>query len=268
MADTVCIAALCEHLPGKYCVIACSDGRIEQEGVGYSDNVPKSWLLSNEFWAMISGPFPKAKELCDRYSLHLSRTQVTPDNVFEELRKPFAAQNRADVLEYVSSTFGLNPEHFDALSQTDRAAAVAGFPKRNTDLILIWLCARMPRLFIVNGFDVQEHGPFAAIGCGWQAAQAALFARDFGPEKDLAHCMYAVYDAKRTSESVPGVGKTTHLMVLEYDDEAKRAIYHPFGPFSLDVLAKQYQVFGPKPFRAAACSETLDLKSVLRLKAS
>ena len=264
MADTICIAAICEHLQGKHCVILCSDKRTEIEGIAVGEVRYKARLLSSEFVAMFSGNVPKAKEWMDRYAYHLRRNarDITEENVLDELRKPFDAQNRADISQYISSSIGMSYDVFEKLSPEQQRVALDGFEKRAVDLIIVWLNAlRGPRLFLANVYEVVEAFDFFCIGCGWPAARASLSTRKYNVNNSLQECMYHVYEAKKNSEAIPGVGEETYLTVIEIERTAQKALYHPFSPLSLAMLEKQYRTFGPRKYSAEECPG-LDLRSL------
>lgn len=262
MAHTVCIAALCQYEDGKHCVILCSDTRIETEGVGSSVLQSKARLLSPQFIAMFAGTVPKAKELLDRCAYHLRREadNITQENIIDELRKPFDAQNRVDVSEYISSTLGMTYRKFEGLKPDDQHAALGGFVKRDVDAIITWLGCAPPRIFTVGAYGVAEAAQFSCIGCGWQAAQASLFSRKYAPDASFEECLYYVYEAKRNSESVPGVGADTYLLVVEPHIENNRAIYHRFSERRLSVLSGQYETFGPRPFAVSHAPDRIGVE--------
>lgn len=263
MANTVCIAALCQHAKPKYSVIICSDARMEFEGLGAIDIPYKAMALTHTFSAMFSGEVSRARELIGRYVAHLGGAIVTKENVLDELRAPLSAQHRAEVAAYVSYIWGITYEAYEKLSQTDRQSAIAGFQHRQSDLLLAWLSPEIPRIFAVSTHDVYECAAFGAIGVGASAATSSLLSRKYDPNNSLAECIYHAYEAKRSSEEVPGVGKTTYLTVLEFDHTRNVTVYHPFGHHSLQALEGQYAAFGPKRFSPAECPKSLDLKSLL-----
>jgi hypothetical protein len=269
MSHTVCIAGLCRLERGKNegdsCVILCSDARVEVEGVA-KGNVPfKAQQLTADFAVMSSGTASKAKELIDRYSVHLSskRTKVITESILDVLRKPLADQHRADVSEYLSAAHGMTYKEFLQAEPHERPTILAGFYTwvHSCQLILVWLAPWVPRIFVVTD-RVYEEQSFATIGVGCNVAQASLMSRNYVYSMGLRQSLYHIYEAKRASEMVPGVGDDlTYLTVLKYDQGSKRTIFHPFSFHSFETLADQYKHFGPKQFVAAECPKKLDLHS-------
>ena len=270
MAHTVCIAAACEFAPGRHSVIMCSDARIEIEGVASGDVPYKARFLGDGFSAMFAGTISKARELGDRYSIYFKRkdVKINDENVRDIIRKPLEVQNRLDLIEYLSAREGINHGEFLRLPEHERATIMQSFAAHRSrcELILVWIAGKAPRIFVV-GEGITEESPYAAIGIGANAAITSLLSRGYRSIISLEEAMYCVYEAKRNSETVPGVGKDkTYLVVLEFDPVERLTVYHPFQTLSLNALAKQYARFGPRPFSGGDClpGEKLDLRSLRR----
>ena len=190
MADTVCIAAVCNHLPRKSSVILCSDARIEYEGIGSGEVKYKSRLLTSQFSVMLSGDLSKPRELADRYRFHLEKAQLTEKTVLEELQKSLDAQTRLDISEYLGCKQGIGYKRYERSSPGDRGLMLSGFMVKSVDLIIIWLAPATPRLFICKlGEGVVELPSFAVVGCGWYAAHTSLCVRNYDEAKSFEECI-------------------------------------------------------------------------------
>ncbi len=55
---------------------------------------------------------------------------------------------------------------------------------------------------------------FHSIGSGSPHALVSLIGNNISPNNDLLHCLYNVYEAKKRSESSPGVGKLSDIGII------------------------------------------------------
>lgn len=272
MAHTVCIAAVCTYQGSqlsfpdpeseRHCVIMCSDTRIEIDGAASGEVPYKAMHLGQGFLAMYAGDVAAANELAHRYRAHFRDTDpksINPETISDELRKPLRIHNQVEIADHISATYGMTFEEFKVLPREEKQAIAREVQWLPRELIIIWAGYRSPRLFVINTYRPIEELSFAAIGVGHQAANASLLHRKYTRNLSLKESLYCVYEAKRNSESVPGVGLETHLNVLTFEYGDKGGI-HPNEITELDVLSKQFAVFGPKPFSIDECPASLDLR--------
>lgn len=264
MSDTVCIAATCvDQATRRYFAILCSDSRIEIEGVASGNIGHKAVGIAAGMSAMFAGNVPKSKELIDRYIQLFKdpQTQRTEENILELLCGPLDCQHRADAEAYLSANYGMDYDEWLELDVNAQQNLIAGLQHWRTycQLIMVWLGPQFVRLFLITD-RVEEISSFTAIGTGTNAALTSLFLREYATYHNLAQAIYYVYEAKRSSESVPGVGKDTHLMILEFGgaNRGSQNIYYPLNSGELDRLAQQYARFGPRPYERVT-ENALDL---------
>jgi hypothetical protein len=84
-----------------------------------------------------------------------------------------------------------------------------------------------PYLFVVDGESSPEDRVsvtenFAAIGVGSYVAIPAMHQREHDESKSLMETIYAVDEAKRLSQVVPGVGEITAINVMYPDGTLRR----------------------------------------------
>lgn len=215
--------------------------------------------------AMFSGSVPKAKELIDRYMKYLNDplTMRTPEHAIDFLRQPLEAQQRSDVQAYLSAKLGMPYATFLDKDAHSQLVLVADFWTWNQrcDLIIIWSDAGFVRLFSVTD-RVEERSLLATIGIGANVAETVLRSREYSGLQDLGEAIYYVYEAKRTSESVGGVGKETHMTILEFDPGQGKNRAWFLNPRELEQLEKEYAELGPKPFEALKPDARLSLKFI------
>lgn len=272
MSDTVCIAAICVEPTRRHFAILCSDSRIEIEGIASGDIGQKAIGIAPGMYAMFAGNVSKTKELLDRYIGLFKKPGIerTSENILELLREPLESQNRADVAAYLSASYGMDYDEWLERDVNAQQNLISGLPHWRTycQLIIIWLGADFVRLFQITD-RVEEMPSFTAIGIGTNAALTSLFSRKYAVYHDLKEAIYYAYEAKRVSETVPGVGKETHLVILEFGgaETGGLNIYYTLASCELDQLAKQYAQFGPRPYqKLMAADSPLDLSFIPGLR--
>jgi len=251
MSDTVCIAAVCvPDKSGRVFAVLCSDARIEIPDLASGTIGFKAVEVARGITIMYAGVVPKAREMIERYKYHLSNAdlEMTHENVLDVLGVPLRAQQRRDVVNYISATYGMRYEEYLAKEAGEQQNLLFGLPswKDYAELIVVWLGDNFVRLFSVSE-KITEHSAFATIGTGGNVANASLFSRGYRAHSDLREAAYYVYEAKRNSENVPGVGKETHMEIQEFHSAGTHVMYR-LTANEIDVLGKQFLKLGPQPF--------------------
>jgi hypothetical protein len=262
-SNTVCIAAVCvPDKTGRVFAILCSDSKIEIEGLASGTIGFKGISIAPGITIMYAGSVPKSKEMIDRYRFHLNnpRVALTHKNALDILSVPLQAQQIADATSYLSATQGIKYKDYLAKSPADQQALLYGMPawKAYCDLIVVWLGDGFVRLFYVSE-TISEQSSFATVGSGASAASASLFARGYQTYCDLRQAAYYVYEAKRNSENVPGVGKETFMEICEFDTAARTHVRYPLNTREIEVLGMQFLKLGPQPFEILGGDAQLSL---------
>lgn len=271
MSHTVCIAASClDPTTKRLFAILCSDSRIEFEGIGSMKAGHKAVTVVPGVSLMLAGSIPKAKEMIDRHRKHLlgvDPTRVKNDAV-GLLTEVLDEQNRADLGAYLSANFGITYENYKNRSPEEQQSYMYGFGqwKDSCELIVLWLGKGFVRIFTVTD-RVLEMRCFAAIGIGAGVAAASLAGRNYGTSHDLQEAVYYVYEAKKASDIVPGVGEDTHLSILEFNYSAQKNVIYNLNNSELAVLQKQYEQIGkPRVFADLDKSIALNISFIPRMK--
>ena len=74
-----------------------------------------------------------------------------------------------------------------------------------------------------------------------------MMRRNYTSQMNIHEAVYCVYEAKRNSEIVPGVGADTRLYVSHFDSGMQRLTISPLHE-NIALLEKQYATFGPQRF--------------------
>jgi hypothetical protein len=277
-AMTVCIAAACQESAENDSarIVFCCDWRGEVEQVGSADTVMKFRHLSEQWVALMAGDVSRAEELCIRYEVHLKTTNFTQANIADEVRQVFNAYKKSLADSYLQATFGIS---FDDLITKGRDKLGDQFVETCLDQIArLKVGAELIIAGITETYDFAEkqvvasplicsvsesqedplclETEFAVVGSGGNAAKTMLFWREQDSSDPLMETIYAVYEAKQISETVPGVGPSFFLAVLypdntvlELSDDGYtrcKELFAKFGPKSRDVkLRKEWFAFMP-----------------------
>ncbi|HUN86991.1 MAG TPA: hypothetical protein VMU48_21610 [Terracidiphilus sp.] len=257
---TVCIAAVCEDDSDKYRVVLCRDWRGEVQGVGSSDNIEKIHWIGKGWVALSAGSDPRADELCTRFENHLKTTPFTEENIVDQSRFVFHEYKKALTDSHFNTKYGF-PYSFAVNHGREKfGEAFVGECLNEAAQILVGA-----ELIIVGFVDVMDYATmkpwrapmivlisenceevvsleneFAAIGSAGNTARTILFLRDQDSIDSLMSTIYAVYEAKALSESVPGIGESFSIDVMDEDGKvltlsdagAKRCkeLFGRFGP--------------------------------------
>jgi hypothetical protein len=258
---TVCIAAVCSADNDKNKVVLCRDWRGEIQGVGSSDNNEKLRWIGKGWVALIAGSDPRAEELCLRYESHIKKTPFTEENIVEEARHVFHEYKKTLTDSHFSSKYGFpysfvvnhGKEKFGEAFVSDCLNEAATIFV-GVELIIVGFVNvidymnmkpwRAPMIVLVSentgGDVVSLENEFAAIGSAVNTARTMLFLREQDSTDSLMETIYSVFEAKTLSETVPGIGESYSIDVMDEDgnvmnltDEgAKRCkvLFARFGP--------------------------------------
>lgn len=280
MSDTICIAVKCQE-NGQPRLVLCSDTRITMEGVARWDGVQKVYAIGREWVGMFAGSTTKAKELVDKYVPYLT-TNVHIDHALalEQLRQPLRQQRRSDIEEYVQGQIGMSFQEFldkkDAFPPAAREDLLAQIRalKPSYELIIAGFIgnaggATIPGNVVSRLYSMEyssgslvEQDAFSAIGCGWSAALSTLSRRNCSGGLDIHEAIYYVYEAKKDSEIIDGVGPDTYMLLLAPVDSRDVCPMRTIGAEGWDILNRQHRKFGRRQFSKKAAGKLLPIEEV------
>jgi ATP-dependent protease HslVU (ClpYQ) peptidase subunit len=237
---TVCIAAVCQQ-DDKPRIVTCIDWN-QETLIAQSETADKFRVLPKGWIALMAGTLSRAEDLVAHYETKLRVTGTFEDDrdLFAAMKEPAFQHKHALADEYIKQLLGISyqeflnnantlPQEFVAEKLKDvsaiklgAAVILAGFVKVANQGTEKEPTERLPYLFVVDDQDghqdvVRVENEFAVIGSGSYVAIPALNQREQDSEKTLMETIYAVFEAKRLAEVVPGVGKMTSLEVIEPD---------------------------------------------------
>ena len=173
---TVCIAAACESIGDRKCIVLCTDTRMS--GVlGSSEFKFKDYLLADHWTCLISGSEGDALALISLLTTTFRATEIDETNVVQLVRDVLAARKKEKIEELVRGKYGISYDKFLEIGKSHfpdaafretifqigeiligASCIVAGFAE--TDFMLLETDQRG---------HVHVRGDFVAIGEGGQA---------------------------------------------------------------------------------------------------
>ena len=248
---SVCIAMKRDLFGAE--VVACCDRQISTDYIS-SETGFKVRPLNNYWIALQAGVDPITDEVLDLFGD--SMPDVDDLNPIEALRVPLRQWRRRLAEAYIHQQHAISfDEFYDAKwmdteiwSETQREIGRRyETQKKDVQLVLIGQVGMQLNLYSVIDGEISECKQIAVTGTGYAVAEAALYWRlDHDMERTLEQTVYAVYEAKKLSEMSPYVGEKSVMSILT-------AGQHGIGYSRVNqkALAKQFQRFGPKPYRAS-----------------
>jgi hypothetical protein len=234
---TVCIAAICQQDKDndEPRIVVGYDWKSETE-LGGSETADKLRTLPKGWVALMADSLSHCEELVAQYETHLRTLGPVDDDrhLFEEMKKPAHKQKEVLANDYLRQMLGIS---YADLVSPDKKYPEEIVTKRLEEVANIRLRAALilagfietgqsneerennPYLFVVDDQSdhenvVQVGENFAAIGTGSYVAIPVLHQREHDSEKSLIETVYSVYEAKRLSQVVPGVGEATEIDIL------------------------------------------------------
>jgi hypothetical protein len=199
---------------------------------------------------MLAGDVGRAEELLSLYSYHIESDLFGELDAIDSLRIPPQKMKRRIAAEYVANMTGMLWDDFVSKGQTILPAALyeniwndVARIEIGCQLILIPVVAR-DCFFIVSSdgsISIRKH--FAAIGSGSPNAESWLHFREQEQFKKTAATVTHLLEAKRFAENAPGVGKKTHLTLIDHEsrlhqfmnvEATERKIWKKYGPKSTE----------------------------------
>jgi hypothetical protein len=263
---TLCIAAAC--LDGdEPKVVLCTDWREEVEGVGSAETSDKLTFIKDGWLALLAGDGAAGDALVSVYQTELGDTTLTQANLLTELEKPMHKRKQCLADSYTRQTLGMAYSEF--LRYGKQKFPEDFFKEHISQIMKIRLDASLIICGFVDEYDhvdkktekwpwlvrVQDdpwnpqnnltiEADFTAIGSGADSALASLYRREQQSELSLMHTIYFLYEAKRLSEGVPGVGESISIDVLDQDGNVASLtdegydkcdeLFRRFGPRMID----------------------------------
>ncbi len=259
---TLCMAVACEH-EDRPRIVLCNDWKEELPGIGSGEYTDKLHWIGKNWPVLSSGTSSRIEELVGIYINHLSKTKLTEHNYLEELKTPAKQFKGVLAEDYIQQLLGMPYSHF--LEYGKERLPEDFFRERVSEIGRITLGASLiitgfllgeaigdlqagsfPIICVVDGDSqqddmVREEIHFASIGAGTYAANAALYNRSVNDEMPLLGAIYAVFEAHRWSEKVPGVGKSISIDILE-----PPGILRTLSEAGYDYCEFLWRRFGPR----------------------
>jgi 20S proteasome alpha/beta subunit len=245
---TVCIAAICND-NDEYKIVLCVDNKLSSD-LGSTDKGRKLRTLPHKWRCLTAGTAP---EITSLFRLYKSQFQdedaLTAENIDASMKAPCNRRKHDLAEEYCRTHFVTSHEDFMKFGKDRLPADLfhdAVQKIRNTDLeaqlIIAGFIESSAEIYYTDRWGkARPADDFAVIGQGELLAEAILLRREQHKWSSLEQTLYNVYEAKKYSEGVGTVGKTTDLAVLTSAGMRRT---------SVDIdnqLEKLFDKYGPKP---------------------
>lgn len=259
---TLCIGALADQpMPLEHCIVLCFDYMVSVGDAYASETEYKFRRLSDELICMFAGSPSVAKEVALLYEGHLKRTDLSEENLVEQLQIPLDRLKARQANSFIQRRLCIS--YRDLLDKGERwlgkerwewylNAIDAHSPR--VELIIAGYVRESPVLCVArrygNGLLLEHCTNFCMIGCGSDRADPVLHSRAQTFNTLLPQALYNVYEPKRAGEASPPVGTKTRMYVLRPPLDGEKQI-------RCDLVDKPgekwlrglYRKFGPKPMR-------------------
>lgn len=218
---TICIGTICEE--GKV-AIAVADRMVTGPDIEFEHDSCKIDRLSGNSVGLTAGSALAHTELFKAVIDEMSgKSAPLVEEVTQALKNSFAAIRRRQVDESILGTLGLTMESFLKVQrQLDPDLVMRLTHQIETlDIGLEILVVGADRTgahihYISNPGTSECYNAlgFCAIGSGERHAESTLILRNYSSRMPLGKSLYLAYEAKRSAEVAPGVGKFTDIAIL------------------------------------------------------
>ena len=255
---TICIAAICDRRDDPK-IVLCSDKRLDYGQVGSAEIGKKMGYVSRHCLALLAANnVTHAYELVAEYAHRFQSFDRML--TLEELCAPPRILKKRYMEQAVQMRLGMALDELKESGQRILPPEVYSRMwnelesiKLECELILAAFSSGKPYLFSFADGGVHPDHPFAVIGSGSWVANAALCQRGCNEQMPLSEVLYYVYEAKKMSEIVNGVGKKTQITVIA--GGTKEDVLERFWELGVDdykMLRDWYRQFGLKKFESVA----------------
>lgn len=228
---TICIAAICEIENDPKIVFAAD--RLISAGIQFEHGVPKITPLTDYCFVMVSSTDSlKSDMLISNVKNKVKGQNFKIKEIIEIFSKECKLLINSEREEQVLSKFGLTYDSFLKKSKelSQDLIRLIGLELENfessfkTEFIILGL-EPQAELYVINqNGEYKPYGMlgFACIGSGSDLAFPEMTKYAYTPILSLPEALVRVYQAKKVSERVSGVGKYTDLFVLHIPEEFKK----------------------------------------------
>ena len=174
---------------------------------------------------------------------------LLPQNIDATIKRPLFARKKQLAEEYIRARFAISHDEFlksgkERLpaDQFNNASHHIDALDLKAELIITGFVGPAPEIYYTDGrCRARATEDYAVIGEGCYLAEASLLRREQVQARSLEATLYNVWEAKKYSEAVASVGKSTTLVVLSADGKMRFV-----NDAAADHLEKLYKQYGPR----------------------
>jgi 20S proteasome alpha/beta subunit len=227
---TICIAAICEN--GKNIVVAADRMFTSPLNVEFETEEHKIEIVSKFCVAMAAGGSAYATEVIDPVRSIFGKRDdaLVPDIANAILNQYKVVRNQKleeqvvlpmlgnDFLVHRAKNFTVAQYLQPQANVYQQIVAISSNYNLNLELLIVGIDKTGAHIFSVShpgtGFNLDKLG-YSAVGSGAIHAVISLSLTAQTTHRELMETLYTVYDAKKSAEVAPGVGRVTDIAVIE-----------------------------------------------------
>lgn len=245
---TVCIAAACEADNEKK-IILCTDQK-SSSALGSAETARKEIPLGHSWRCLTAGTEPDILALVRLYKKQFQDSKnLKADTIDASVKAPLHQRKKELAEEYVRRRFAFSHDEFVKFGKERLPAEIFYDANQridqlnlNASLILAGFIDGEPEIYYTESDGVaRAANHFAIIGEGEYVAASALLRRQQDDWTSFENTLYHVWEAKKLSEAVGSVGRTTFMSVISKDGSRRLT--------SLELesqLESAYKKYGPQ----------------------
>jgi hypothetical protein len=249
---SICVIAACRH-NGQPRLVICSDTQVSTD-TSSAEVELKMDRLPHGLLALYAGNVSAARELMGIYKSDIRADDVLDeDTALECLRRSPVIKKKRMIEAYVQSRLGLTYDEFlTRQDQIDRDLRSRMFNyinelNLNVEMIVAGFAQDVSVIFRLAWDSVDPYRHFACIGAGSPIADHLLHMREQQSYSDLYSTLYAVFEAKKFSESAPSVGKRDTILIVAEPMAGRGPKLVKPTPHGMAVLQAVYNDYGLRP---------------------
>ena len=238
---TICIGALCEK---RAKAVFASDRMVtsRQLLIEFEHDEPKFETLTEKCVAVTAGEALPPTEL-----FRAARTQIQDSprigEIADVVETNFAKMRTKRVEDLFFKPRGLTIQNFLQAQRVMNANVVLRLDRQiettrmNVTILIIGVDMDGAHIYQVvdpGHAECFDKLGFHAIGSGLPHAISTFISYNYTPQVPLKRATYVIYEAKKSAEKAPGVGKATDIGIVE--DQGVR----PINPDEIALLEKIY----------------------------
>ena len=248
---TVCIATINRN---RF-AIGATDRMITAGDIQYQPDISKIWIFTDSIAALVGGDIQTQKTIFDNV-LNIMNEKINKDpatwwqvkDVANLYANQYNAEKNLAIQRKILALYGLTYETYienqnkmsqEFINQISKKIDEFEFPEIET--LIIGFDKTGPHIYTIfnNEIICNDSIGFAAIGTGAYHAESHLMFNKYSPNFHALKALLYTHRAKKISETAPGVGSETDMIVIGIKPNLFQKLPRDF----IDTLDKFYDQY-------------------------